>query len=66
MRVVLAQRASKDQIKWGNNDDPNKVCVIGKIYEVESQNIRSMHTKITLVGVDGSFNSVCFLEIVED
>ncbi len=59
MKVIFLG-ASKAQINWGSNDDPNKVCEVGKEYEVENKDIRSMHTKITLVGVEGRFNDVSF------
>jgi hypothetical protein len=51
---------SKEQIMWGNNDDPNSSLIIGKVYKVDKVDIRSSHTKITLEGILGRFNSVCF------
>ncbi len=51
---------SKEQIQWGNNDDPNSVLEIGNIYKVVNIDIHSQHTKITLEGVPGRYNSVCF------
>ncbi len=52
--------ASEAQIQWGGNDDPNLVCKVGEKYEVERQEVHSYHTKYTLVGIKGKFNSVSF------
>jgi hypothetical protein len=51
---------SKEQIQWGNNDDPTRVLEIGRIYKVINVEVHSQHTKITLEGVPGRYNSVCF------
>lgn len=51
---------SKEQINWGNNDDPNEVLIIDEQYHVEKVNVHSQHTKIQLRGISGKFNSVCF------
>lgn len=51
---------SKEQIAWGNNDDPNLVLFVGDKYYVEHVEIHSTHTKLTLRGIYGRFNSVCF------
>ena len=51
---------SKEQISWGNNDDPNLVLFVGDKYYVEHVEIHSTHTKLTLRGIYGKFNSVCF------
>jgi hypothetical protein len=50
----------KYQINWGNNDDPNKLLKIGEKYIVTNVDVRSYHTKISLEGIEGRFNSVCF------
>lgn len=50
----------KDQIAWGNNDDPNPLLFVGDKYYVEKVEVRSQHTKLTLRGISGRFNSVCF------
>jgi len=62
---VIFQGASKAQIQWGGNDDPNLVCEVGKEYEVEKCNVHSWHTKIKLVGIEGVFNSVSFHPVQE-
>jgi hypothetical protein len=51
---------SKEQIAWGNNDDPNVVLFLGDTYYVEKVEVYSQHTKLTLRGIYGKFNSVCF------
>jgi hypothetical protein len=51
---------SKEQISWGNNDDPNTILRVGEIYKIIKVDIRSSHTKISLDGIVGRFNSVCF------
>jgi len=51
---------SKEQIAWGNNDDPTSILIVGDKYYVEKVEVRSQHTKLTLRGVSGRFNSVCF------
>jgi hypothetical protein len=50
----------RDQIAWGNNDDPNPLLFVGDKYYVEKVEVHSQHTKLTLRGVSGRFNSVCF------
>lgn len=57
---------SKDQINWGNNDDPNLELQINEVYEVENVEVHSQHTKLTLVGISGRFNSVCFERVYND
>jgi hypothetical protein len=54
---------SKEQIADGKNDDPNPLLFIGDKYYVEKVEIRSEHTRLTLRGVSGKFNSVCFKKL---
>lgn len=54
---------SKEQIRWGNNDDPNDQLMINGIYYVTKVDVRSSHTKITLRNIQGRFNSVCFVKM---
>lgn len=54
---------SKEQIAWGNNDDPNIVLFLGDTYYVETVEVHSQHTKLTLRGIYGKFNSVCFKKV---
>lgn len=51
---------TKEQIRWGNNDDPSAQLMINGTYYVTKVDIRSSHTKISLRGIQGRFNSVCF------
>ncbi len=51
---------TQEQINWGGNDDPSKTLIEGAMYYVEKVEVRSQHTKLTLRGVSGKFNSVCF------
>lgn len=49
---------SIEQQRWGNNDFPP--CIVGRIYTVDNVEVRSQHTKVSLEGMVGKFNSVCF------
>lgn len=52
---------TKEQTRWGNNDDPVNQLTVNGIYCVTKVNIRSSHTKISLHGYEKfKFNSVCF------
>lgn len=51
---------SKEQINWGNNDDPTDILLVGETYKVSKVEVHSQHTKIYLEGIVGRFNSVCF------
>jgi hypothetical protein len=62
--IVKYIGCSKEQQRWGGNDNPQeKGLVIGNIYEVSSEEQHSWHTKFYLVGIEGKFNSVCFIEV---
>ena len=52
--------SSKDQVNWGSNNDPNEILNTDTIYEIEDVEIHSWHTKISIVGIKGKFNSVSF------
>lgn len=58
--VVKFLGCSKEQINWGNNDNPNSILVVGEKYTVSEVEIHSQHTKISLKDIVGRFNSVCF------
>jgi hypothetical protein len=58
--VVEYIGCSKEQIKWGNNDDPTLSLVVGQEYLIEKVDVHSQHTKIKLYAKIGWFNSVCF------
>jgi hypothetical protein len=58
--LVKFTGCSREQIQWGNNDDPSNFLEIDNIYKVANVDIHSQHTKITLDGIPGRYNSVCF------
>lgn len=64
-KTVKFLGCTKEQIAWGNNDDPNSILFRNDLYYVEHVEVHSNHTKIELRGVKGKFNSVCF-EVVND
>jgi hypothetical protein len=64
-KTVKYLGCSKEQVQWGNNDDPNGILIVGDKYHVEHVYVHSQHTKIELRGVKGKFNSVCF-EVIND
>lgn len=63
--VVRFDSCSEDQIRWGSNDDPNGVLQQNELYVVDYVEVHSQHTKISLSGIQGKFNSVCF-SLVEE
>ena len=65
MKKVRYIGATDKQVKWGGNDDPRSLLNEGDIYEVEHEEVHSWHTKYSLKGIKGRFNSVCF-EIEEE
>ena len=50
---------TKEQVRWGGNDCPTMLN-IGETYIIESVRVHSQHTKVTLKGIVGRFNSVHF------
>jgi len=61
MKVKFLGGAIKEQIAWGNNDDPNKFLKVGKLYEVKTKDIHRWHTKIILKEFpDKKFNDINF------
>lgn len=54
---------SDEQKNWGGNDDPRGVLEEGLNYTVAEIEIHSWHTKVSLDGVNGKFNSACFDEV---
>lgn len=57
---VVFTGCSEEQKKWGGNDDPKGKLVVGEEYIVSAVERHTWHTKISLEGVAGWFNSVCF------
>lgn len=61
--TVIFTGCSEDQHRWGNQTGNLEELILGSGYVVEQIKIHSHHTKVYLVGISGSFNSVCFDEI---
>lgn len=55
---------SKEQIAWGNNDDPY-MLIRDRFFVVTNVEVHSSHTKLTLRNIIGKFNSVCFEKILD-
>ncbi len=53
----------EEQAKWSCCDDPRPVLIKGEIYQVRKVVMHSWHTKIGLWGIEGMFNSVCFVRL---
>jgi hypothetical protein len=61
--IVQYTGCTKEQIRWGNNDDPRSLLIVGKEYAIEKVEVHSQHTKVKLRHKMGMFNSVCFKRI---
>jgi hypothetical protein len=48
------------QVNWGANTDPRGILNEGNTYIIEDIRVHSQHTKLTLSGIAGRFNSVSF------
>ena len=60
-KFVKFTNSSIDQVRWGGNDDPTTVLVIGKRYEVLMEEVHDWHTKYILVRFPKlKFNSCSF------
>ena len=58
---VIYTGCTEAQQGWGSNDSPEeKGLVVGNVYEVDSIEVHTWHTKVTIKDVAGRFNSVCF------
>lgn len=60
---VVYLGCTKEQIQWGGNSNPIGKLHIGIQYTISCVEEHSWHTKISLEGVEGQFNSVCFDEV---
>jgi len=58
--IVQYTGCTKEQIRWGNNDDPRSFLILGREYTIEKVEVHSQHTKVKLRHKMGMFNSVCF------
>ena len=62
--VVEYIGCNKEQIRWGNNDDPDQsFLVVGREYFVTDVEVHRQHTKISVANKSGRFNSVCFRKV---
>lgn len=64
--IVRYTGSSIEQTRWGNNSDPTDKLIVGKYYKVIAVEPHTWHTKLVLQGVEGKFNSVCFVDAQED
>jgi hypothetical protein len=62
-RKIKFVAACDEQVRWGGCDDPRGVLAVGEVYEVDTVETHSWHTKVSLVGVHGAFNSVHFEDV---
>ena len=61
MKAKFLEKQSKVQINFGSNDDPNKLLVVGKVYDLLYTEQHKWHTKIILKDFPNKkFNSVTF------
>ena len=58
--VVTYVGCTREQINWGSNDSPIGILMEGEKYLIADIETHSMHTKISLSGFVGKYNSVCF------
>ena len=49
-----------EQVRWGNNDDPQLKLIKGNTYLVETIEYVSEHPRISLIGVKGHFHMSMF------
>jgi hypothetical protein len=60
MTTVKFTGCHESQHNWGNHTGNVDELTIGQSYEIDRIDVHSWHTKVYLVGIKGSFNSVCF------
>jgi hypothetical protein len=59
--TVVFHGASREQVNWGGNDDPNNCLKKGGEYKVIGAEVHDYHTKIFLEGFEGKkFPSIAF------
>lgn len=51
---------TEEQARWGSCDFP-KDLIVDDFYRVERMEFHTWHAKVKLAGIDGWFNSVCFV-----
>jgi len=58
---VVFEGSSVAQVRWGENDDPSNLLVVGQEYEVTDEEVHDWHTKYTLKCLPNKkFNSSSF------
>lgn len=61
MKYRFMGEVSDEQVRWGSNDDPRGVLVVGRVYELDREpEVHSWHTKLHIGGK--RYNSVNFRE----
>ena len=63
--VVLFRGGTQEQRRWGGAD-PAYHLIIDRRYTVTKVDIHSMHTRLDLKGIQGSFNSVLFEPVITE
>ena len=53
----------EEQVRWGNNDNPEGVLIEGDVYYVKKVEVHTWHTKLHLREIYGKYNSVCFEKV---
>ncbi len=57
---VIYKGCTTEQVNWGSHSDPRGILTPGSVYKVSKVEVHTWHTKVSLVGIDGNFNSGCF------
>lgn len=59
--------SSKEQVEWGNNDDPSQFCKEGDELTLLESDEHNYHTKLIFTEFpDKKFNSVSFKEVTQE
>lgn len=60
-KMRYREDAHTDQVRWGSNDDPRGVLIVGQVYTVVRREVHSWHTKVWLREFpDLKFNAIHF------
>ncbi len=57
---VIFKGCTIEQERWANSSNTD-LLLVGKEYAISDIEVHSWHTKIQLNGIQGAFNSVCFI-----
>lgn len=58
--IMIFTGATDDQVKWRGSDDPREVLNFGNCVVVDQVFADESYTEISLLAINGRFNSVCF------